>query len=128
MMLSIVDKVGMFEMVSFVLNLLLGSGLIITLATLKSMRKEAGGKANKAVAEARADEIQNVEAAIKIWREIAQDMADKYDLVTNQVEKLSKEVRRLNTINNRIVKLLDKITADNLESMVDAIKQTINEH
>lgn len=128
MMLSIVDKVGMFEMVSFVLNLLLGSGLIITLATLKFMRKEAGGKANKAVAEARADEIQNVEAAIKIWREIAQDMADKYDLVTNQVEKLSKEVRRLNTINNRIVKLLDKITADNLESMVDAIKQTINEH
>src|SRR5690554_5062448 len=128
MMLDIVDKIGIFELLSLALNILLGSGLFVTLITLQSVRKEAGGKAQKAVAEARTDEIQNVEAAIKIWRGIAQDMAEKYDQVAAQVERLSKEVKRLNSINNRIVKLLDKITAENIEIMVDAIKQTIHEH
>lgn len=128
MMLDIVDKIGVFELLSLALNILLGSGLFVTLITLQSVRKEAGGKAQKAVAEARTDEIQNVEAAIKIWRGIAQDMAEKYDQVAAQVERLSKEVKRLNSINNRIVKLLDKITAENIEIMVDAIKQTIHEN
>jgi len=128
MMLDIVDKIGIFELLSLALNILLGSGLFVTLITLQSVRKEAGGKAQKAVAEARTDEIQNVEAAIKIWRGIAQDMAEKYDQVAAQVERLSKEVKRLNSINNRIVKLLDKITAENIEIMVDAIKQTIHEN
>lgn len=119
---------GVFEIISIVANVIFGGGLMLTLITLKSVRKEASGRAQKAVAQARTDEIQNVEAAIKIWREIAQDMAEKYDLVAAQVERLSKEVKRLNSINNRIVKLLDKITAENIEIMVDAIKQTINEN
>lgn len=118
----------MVEIISLAINLLLGGGLAITLLTLSSVRKEARGRAQKAVAEARTDEIQNVEAAIKIWRDIAQDMADKYEQVSAQVEKLSKEVKRLNSINNRIVKLLDKITAENIEVMVDAIKKTIHEN
>jgi len=119
---------GVFEIVSLVANVVFGGGFFISMTTLRSVRKEASGRAQKAIAEARTDELQNVEAAIKIWRSMAQDMADKYDQMAAQVEKLSKEVKRLNNINNRIVKLLDKITAENIEVMVDAIKQTIHDH
>ena len=119
--------VGIFEITSLALNLLLGSGLFVTLTTLRSVRKEAFGKAKKAVAEAQTDEIRNVEAAIKIWREIAQDMADNYERVSKQVEGLSKEVKRLRTSNNRIAKLLDTITPENIESMVDSIKKQMHE-
>lgn len=117
----------LFQLISLVLNLLLGSGLVVTLATLRSVRKEASGKAKKVVAEAQTNEIQNVEAAIKIWREIAQDMANNYERVSREVDTLSKEVVKLRASNNRIAKLLNNITPENLESVVQDIKNKINE-
>lgn len=99
----------------------------MSFATLRAQKKEAWAKSQKMVAQASGDEIKNVEAAIKIWREIAQDMADKYDSVSRQVEQLSKEVRRLNTINSRIAKLLDKITPENFDHMIEEIKKQMNE-
>ena len=77
----------------------------------------------KAVAEAKKDEIQNVEAAIKIWREMAESMADRHDETMSEVKALRCEVNRLRLINNRIVRLLDKITPENLQTTVDKIKQ-----
>ena len=118
---------GVFETISLLLNLVFGGGLIVSLATLRATKNEATAKAQRAVAEAKTNELDNVESAIKIWREIAQDMADKYEAVSRQVEQLSKEVKRLNTINNKIVKLLDKITPENIEHMVSEIKKQINE-
>lgn len=118
---------GVFEIISLLLNLVFGGGLIVSLATLRATKNEATAKAQRAVAEAKTNELDNVESAIKIWREIAQDMADKYEAVSRQVEQLSKEVKRLNTINNKIVKLLDKITPENIEHMVSEIKKQINE-
>ena len=115
-----------FDIISLVLNLLFGGGLFISLATLRSTKKEASHKAEKAAAEARADEIKNVESAIKIWREMAETMTDNYNKMNGQVEKLTKEVTRLTNINSKIVKLLDKITPENLERTVEAIKQEIN--
>ncbi|WP_157363812.1 hypothetical protein [Alkaliflexus imshenetskii] len=108
-----------------ILNLALGSGLVVTLSTLRAIRKEAGAKAQRAIAEARTNELQNVEAAIRIWRETAQDMSDKYESVSTQVDLLRKEVKRLNTINNKILKLLDKINPENLENIVELIKKTL---
>lgn len=116
---------GVVEIISFVLNLVLGTGFIVTLSTLRSTKKEAHAKAMIASAEAKSNELQNVEAAIKIWRDIAQSMADKYDAVSNQVEELNREVKRLNSINNKIARLLNKITPDNLEKMVDEIKKEL---
>lgn len=118
---------GVFEIISLLLNLVFGGGLIVSLATLRATKNEATAKAQRAVAEAKTNELDNVESAIKIWREIAQDMADKYEAVSRQVEQLNKEVKRLNTINNKIVKLLDKITPENIEHMVSEIKKQINE-
>ena len=117
---------NVLDIVSLILNLLLGGGLIISLVTLRSTKKKAGAEAEKAIAEARADEIKNVESAIKIWREMAEAMTDNYNKVSGQVEKLTKEVTRLTNINNKILNLLNKITPENLENTVEAIKNEIN--
>lgn len=114
------------EMISLVLNLVLGGGLIVTIATLRSQKIAASANAQIAVEEARADEIKNVESAIKIWREMAECMADKYDSMSIQVDNLTREVARLNRINNRIVNLLDKITPENMEHIVAQIKDEIS--
>lgn len=121
------------EWVSLILNVLFGGGLFLSLVTLKSVKKEAGSKAEKAAAEARADEIKNVESAIKIWRSIAEDMNAKYndmsekcDALSKSVENLSTEVTRLRLSNNRIIKLLDKITPENLEHVVAEIKDELS--
>lgn len=121
------------EWVSLILNVLFGGGLFISLVTLKSVKQEAGSKAEKAAAEARADEIKNVESAIKIWRGIAEDMSSKYndmsekcDALSKSVENLSTEVNRLRLTNNRIIRLLDKITPENLEHVVAEIKDELS--
>lgn len=118
---------NVFDIISLFLNLLLGGGLLVSVVTLRSAKRKAGAEAEKAAAEARADEIKNVESAIKIWREMAEAMTDNYNKVSGQVTKLTKEVARLSNINNKILKLLDKITPENLENTVEAIKQEIKQ-
>lgn len=122
-----------FEIISLVFNIILGGSWVITFATLRSIKKEASHKADKAAAAARADEIKNVDSAIKIWREIAENMTDKYsemsercDKLDSSVLELSREVNRLRVSNNKIVKLLDKITPENLENVVTEIKNELN--
>ncbi|MEL3904440.1 MAG: hypothetical protein P1P63_04945, partial [Treponemataceae bacterium] len=79
-----------FEIISLLLNLALGGGLVLTIATLKAARKEADARAEKVRAEASANEIQNVEAAIKIWREMAESMSQRHEALMEQVEDLRK--------------------------------------
>lgn len=120
-------SMNIFEIISLLLNLTLGTGLVVTLSTLRSTKREAHAKALKASAEAQKNELENVEAAIKIWRDIAQNMTENYEAVNKQVDDLRKEVKRLNTINSKIARLLTKITPDNLEKMVNEIKKELYE-
>lgn len=110
---------GIFEIISLILNLLLGSGMIVTLLTLKSTRE-------KAAADAKAAEINNVDAVAKMWRELAEKMSDQYTEVSEQVDRLTKEVNKLRLINSKIVRLLDRITPENMLDMIEKIKQEIN--
>lgn len=116
-----------FEITSLVLNLLLGGGLIVSLVTLKSTKKQAEANAQKAVAEAKTTEIDNVAAAVKIWRELAENQSEQYNKVLEELDKLRREVNRLNRINSKIVKLLDKITPENMEAIVDQIKKELQD-
>jgi dihydropteroate synthase len=111
---------GTFEIISLILNLLLGSGMIVTLFTLKSTKA-------KAAADARASEINNVDSVAKMWRELAEKMGNQYAEMSVQVDKLTKEVNRLRAINSKIVRLLDRITPENLVDMIEKIKQEINQ-
>ena len=111
---------GLFEIISLVLNLLLSGGLVVTLVTLKSAQK-------KAAAEAKKSEIENVDSVAKMWRELAEKMQQQYAEVNEQVDKLAKEVNRLRTINSKIVRLLDRITPENLSDMIEKIKKEIKD-
>lgn len=112
---------------SLVLNLLLGGGLMVTVATLRSTKIEAAANAKKAAASASASEIQNVEAVIKLWREMAEKMAKDRETLAGQVEELSAEVRRLKNATNRMARLLDKITPENLSETIEIIKKEIDD-
>lgn len=116
-----------FEIISLILNVVLGGGLIVTLITLKSTKKQAEADAQKALAVAKATEIENVDAAVKIWRELAEKMSERQVGLSEQVEELSVEVRRLKNATNRVVRLLDRITPENLSEMVEKIRSEIEE-
>lgn len=118
---------GWIEIVSLVLNLLLGGGLVVTAATLRSTKATAAANAKKAEAVAQASEIENVESVVRLWREMAQKMSEDRATLATQVEELSTEVRRLKNATNRVVRLLDKITPENMEETIGIIKQEIDD-
>ena len=110
------------QIISLVLNLVLGSGFLVTFVTLKATKK-------KAEAEAKTSELDNVQEAVKIWREMAENLKAELDNnrsnqkdMVSQIETLRNEVQRLTAINNKIVLLLNKITPDNLDLMIEQIK------
>jgi len=129
-----------FQVLSLILNLLFGGGLILTLITLRSFKLKSQGEANQATAQAevvrqQADsaEIDNVDKMVKMWREQAETFENKWKTNEEQMTSLAEtvgelkgEVRRLVSINTKIVKSLDKINADNYEKIIEQIKADIH--
>ncbi len=116
---------GWIEIVSLILNFVLGGSLIVTVVTLRATKREADANAKKAEANAEGSEIENVDAAVKIWRDLAVEMSKRQNDLSEQVVALSKEVRQLKTATNKVIRLLDRITPENLEDMVKKIKDEI---
>jgi predicted RNase H-like nuclease (RuvC/YqgF family) len=115
-----------------------GSGYgLYGLVTVKSQQRKAEAEANKVREEVKTNELDNVQEAIKIWREMAESLKaerDEYKQsylevqkhnadMAEQLEAIRKELTRLTNINSKMVKLLDKITPENLSEMVDTIKK-----
>lgn len=113
------------EIASLILNAVLGGSLVVTIATLRATKREAEANAKKAEANAEGSEIENVDAAVKIWRDLAVEMSQRQNELSEQVVALSKEVRQLKTATNKVIRLLDRITPENLEDMVKKIKDEI---
>lgn len=109
---------------------LIGGGvvsLVTSLVTIRATRK-------KADAAAKTNELDNVQEAVKIWRELAESF--KSDLeqarkdnseITCQIDSLRKEVVKLTNVTNRVLKLLDKITPENLETTINEIRNEIHD-
>ena len=124
----------LLSIISIILNGLLGGGFFIQFVTLRSLRVKAQAEADTASANTDSVELENVNRAITIWREMAESLKaelkesrDKYSEVAEQVEALRKEVAKVNNTSNKILRLLDRITIDNLEKIVEQIKVEINE-
>lgn len=129
------------QLISLLFNLLLGGGLIVTLATLQAAKRRATADADLATATADEKEIENVDRAIQIWRKIAEEMGERNkELIRQNAEfvrqhtemscklgKLERQISRLNSINNKMVKLLDQITPENMEKKVEEIKRQIKD-
>lgn len=115
-----------------------GSGYgLYGMVTVKAQRRKADAEANKVREEVKTNELDNVQEAIRIWREMAESLKaerDEYKQsylevqkhnadMAEQLEAIRKELTRLTNINSKMVKLLDKITPENLSEMVDTIKK-----
>ncbi len=141
---------SLFEILSLLLNLLLGGG-IIAVFTMRSQRKKVAAEASREVASADSVELDNVEKAIKIWREMAESLKseltesrEKYNAALAdwqvQARDLKTTVEKLNSTNEafssklqditrrlgKILKLLEKISPDNIEGPVEQIKNEIH--
>jgi flagellar motility protein MotE (MotC chaperone) len=124
---------GLYGLISTVINLVLGGGFVLTFLTLRAQRKKATAEAAGAEAQAESIELDNVEKAVRIWREIAEGVTAELkqqrafnDQLNQKLEALQKQVEALNCQNKRIVKLLDKITHENLAEVVNQMKDVLN--
>jgi predicted RNase H-like nuclease (RuvC/YqgF family) len=122
----------MMEYLSLILNLVLGGGVITQFLTMRSIRKKANSEAKGTEATAESTELDNVEKAIRIWREMAENLKiqlnesnNRYIDMARELQSLRKDVQRLTCTSNRILKLLDKITHENMDKIVNEIKQEI---
>lgn len=114
--------------ITALITTILGGGLGSFL-TLKAQRK-------KAEAEADTNELENVEKAIAIWKQMAQDLKielensrqesqafrDKSKQLEDQVEALKKQIKVMTNINRKIMLMLEDIIP---EEKLDPIKKTI---
>lgn len=84
---------------SVILNWILGGGLItaiISIITLKATVKEANAKAEKAMAEAQALRIDNVEHATRILMEnIVKPLTEQLNATIKSLQSVQREVARL---------------------------------
>ena len=129
-----------FQVLSLVLNLLLGGGFFLTLFTFRSYKTKSKGEAAQATAQAEvieqtanSQEIDNLAKIAQMWREQAEVFELKWksneEVISNlakTVDSLRDEVKRLSNINSKIAKSLDKIDAENYEKIVEQIKQDIH--
>lgn len=77
-------------------------------------------------------EINNVAAAIKIWKELAEDFKKELKHAKEEKGALRKELgqlrydmRRLTNLMDRVTEILDTITPENLKEKVTEIKKKI---
>lgn len=122
---------GIWSVVSSLISALLGGGMVWIFA-MKAQKKRLNAEAKGAEANAESTELSNVEKAITIWRQMAESLRaeleasrSKYDEVTKQVVELRKSVDKLNTQNQRILKLLDRISPENMDKLIAEIKHEI---
>ena len=104
------------------------------LFSLKAQRKKVKAEAQHQEAVAESSELDNVEKAIKIWREMAESLKEelsdsrkKYDNLMTEVRELKKSICKLNTINTKILGLLDKMSPENYEKLIVEIKREIEQ-
>lgn len=122
---------GIWMVVSSLISAVMTGG-IVQILNVKANKRKANSEAKNSEALADGAELNNVEKAIKIWREMAESLKkeleeqrSKSDEMSLQLEALRKEIARLTRINSKIVEILNNMTADNFEKMVQKIKEEI---
>lgn len=100
-------------------------GLATTIASWFLARKKNNAEAKKTEVEVKVTELSVVEDAIKIWRETAEALTKKVSDLSVENEKLICEIRRLKDLLNKIQLLLSQIRPDNINEIMQKIKETM---
>lgn len=111
------------------------TSVVAALVTWFFARRKNRAEASKYQAEADSNELDNVEKAIKIWRESADNMAkhneelrQKMDKVVEQNENLAEQNNNLIEVNKRLEKKLTQLERDykNLLKNYNELKEKFN--
>ena len=82
------------------------TALVASLATYFSTRKKEN-------IEIQGGELSNTNEAIKIWRELAQDMTDKVKELSEKIDILTAEVHSLKSVNSSLKSKLNLLDENN---------------
>lgn len=88
-----------------------GSGITALWAWFRQRKKDA--------AEIKTAEIENVEKAIAIWRNLAQDMRNQVDELKTEVKYLSAEVAKLHGENEVLKQQVEVLQKENHKLIVE---------
>lgn len=123
---------GVWGVVSTAINILLGGGFIYSVITIRSQKMKAKAEAKGALAQSESTELDNVEKAIRIWREMAESLKAElrearsdYERVVAEVDDLKRAVKCLNATNRKVLKLLTEMSHDNYKDVASAIQKEI---
>jgi hypothetical protein len=132
------------ELLSLVLNFILGGSGLVMLFSIRSMKKKAEGDASQSVAQAKVVEaeaegkqIENMLKIAEAWEnqtaaleqrlqlkdEQSIELSKQVAALSEQVNKLTKEVTGLRKQTTRMIELIDIITPDNLDEIKLKIKK-----
>ena len=120
------------QLISILLNAVFGGGMIIQFFTMRSIKAKAKAESEVIGAKAKAAELDNVQEAIQVYKGLADDLRaelkdqrSKNNQLVETVEKLRKDVVKLTTASNKLLKLVENITPDNMEKTVKEIKELL---
>lgn len=121
---------GLFELISTLINVVLGGGLFVTMLTLRSQKKKVAAEASLAEAVAESSELDNAEKIARMWRENFEalnlelkDTRLRAAEMALQVEALRKEVEKLTRIQNKIANLLNTIEHPNIAKIKEELQK-----
>jgi esterase/lipase len=110
-----------------IIGYVLGAGGFFSfLFTFRYSRKKARYDADQV-------EIDNIKKLISTWQMTAEkfkkqadDAVERENKIMLEVSLLRKEITKLTSIQNKIVKLLDKITHENFAKIIEQIKSELS--
>lgn len=114
------------SIISYVLNVVFGGGLIVTIYTLNAQKRQAEANADQAaagakqtIAAANTTEIQNMGQIAEEWKKFAEESELRYSsmnkLMQLQITSLQKDVAKLSKQLNQIVTIIKEMNHENLE-------------
>lgn len=120
---------GLFELISTLVNVVLGGGLFVTMLTLRSQKKKVAAEARLAEAVAQKSELDNAEEIARMWRENfdalnveLKETRLRAAEMALQIDALRKEVAKLTRIQNKIADLLNTVDHPNVAKIKEELR------
>ncbi|MBO7648752.1 MAG: hypothetical protein J6S48_05270 [Bacteroidales bacterium] len=117
------ETTGILGIVSLVINLLLSGELVVSMVTLKSLKKKAEEEAESA-------ELGNINTAVETWKKIVDSLQEQIDRLLEQrtsdaakIESLSEQVKQQNA---HIEELKEQVSSMEMKvKSVNRLEKTI---
>lgn len=125
---------GVVEIISLLLNVIFGGGLWLSVVQLWQLREQKDEEIRRLKVDTKqvettvaASEIQNVENIARLWREQAEMLEEKLNTMHAKMEKLETDLLKVTRQNNKMYRLIDKMSKENWEQLVEQLREEFKE-